>query len=182
VLPAQKKNAPPHPTQKPPYFAAFAFDPFGTFGLGCFLEYDAHSSMYGLSTVLLTLELGVLIGLLANHLKGFMAARIRKFVTFQRLITYFVYPFGCKTLFATFDCIHVDDGRYLRSDLTIDCDSAAHQTAEGFAWFMIFAFPVGLPAMYFCMLWSNRSSLFDKEGSVSFLGFFFCDYSERYYY
>jgi hypothetical protein len=111
-----------------------------------------------------------------------MAARIRKFVTFQLLLTYFVYPFGCKTLFATFDCIHVDDGRYLRSDLTINCDSSRHHTAEGFAWFMILAFPVGLPAMYFFMLWSNRSSLFDKEGSVSFLGFFFRDYSEQYYY
>jgi hypothetical protein len=169
------------------FFAVFAFDPFGAFGLDCFLQYDAHSAMYGLSAVLLALELGVVAGLVANHYVQQASGRagyIRKFVAFQLLLTYFVYPFGCTNLFAMFDCITVDRVRYLRSDLAIDCDSDAHQTSEAFAGFMILAFPLGLPALYFAMLWSNRSHLFDTEtgGGVSFLGFFFREYNPRFYY
>ena len=36
-------------------------------------------------------------------------------------------------LFATFNCTIVDGVRYLRADLSINCDSDVHKRAEGFA-------------------------------------------------
>jgi hypothetical protein len=72
-----------------------------------------------------------------------------------------------------FDCINVDRQKYLRSDLSIHCDSPAHKSAEAFSVFMILVFPLGLPVLYFGMLWHNRDRLFGKDkSSMSFLRFF----------
>jgi hypothetical protein len=49
---------------------------------------------------------------------------------------------------------------------------------------MIFAFSVGLPLLYFGMLWTNRKQLFATDGSnqLAFLRFFYREYDEKLYY
>jgi hypothetical protein len=49
---------------------------------------------------------------------------------------------------------------------------------------MIFAFSVGLPLLYFGMLWTNRKQLFATDGSnrLAFLHFFYREYDEKLYY
>ena len=153
--------------------------------VGCFVDYDAHSAMYGLSAFLLALLLVVLAGLI--HLQrapatGSHVLRIRRVVGLLLLATYLVYPFACKLLFSTFNCDTVDGMAYLHSDLSVECDSDEHQRAEAFASFMIAAFPVGLPALYFLMLSLNRNRLFSDDGHMGFLFFFYREYEERYYY
>ena len=81
-----------------------------------------------------------------------------------------------------FNCIEVDSVRYLRSDLSIECESEPHQSAQAFAGFMIAAFPVGLPLLYFMMLHLNRKQLFDDDGKMAFLQFFYREYKEELYY
>jgi hypothetical protein len=165
------------------FFSVFAFDLLGTFKLGCFMSYDAHSSMYGISTVLLALELGTIVGLCVSQRGGKARRKTQKLVAFQLLITYLVYPFGCKVIFSMFDCIKVDGQDYLRSDISIRCDTPAHKSAEAFSVFMILVFPLGLPALYFGMLWHNRERLFGKDkGSMSFLRFFYDEYDPRFFY
>jgi hypothetical protein len=63
---------------------------------------------------------------------------------------------GCKVIFSVFHCILVDGVEYLSTDLSIRCDSTAHHSAEIFASFMVVAFPLGLPALYFFILYHNR--------------------------
>jgi hypothetical protein len=49
---------------------------------------------------------------------------------------------------------------------------------------MIFAFSMGLPLLYFGMLWTNRKQLFATDGSnqLAFLHFFYREYDEKLYY
>ena len=164
-------------------FSVFAFDLLGTFKFGCFMSYDAHLAMYGISAVLLALELGTALGLCANQYGGTARRTTQRLVAIQLLLTYLAYPYGCKIIFSMFDCIDIDGQMYLRSDLSIHCDSPAHKNAEAFSVLMILVFPLGLPMLYFGMLWHNRDRLFggDKD-SMSFLRFFYREYDPRFYY
>jgi hypothetical protein len=100
------------------------------------VSFNAHSAVYGLGMVLLILEVGAVAGLFArNAATGSRYTAL--FVTVQLLITYLIYPLGCKVLFSTFDCITVDGIRYLRSDHDIECVSAAHKSAEAFSACMV---------------------------------------------
>jgi hypothetical protein len=47
---------------------------------------------------------------------------------------------------------------------------------------MIVAFPVGLPVLYFLMLHLNRNRLFDDDGKMMFLQFFYREYKKELYY
>ena len=141
--------------------------------------------MYGLSVMLLLLLFAVLVGLInlqcVSH-KAESHSGTRRVVGLLLLVTYIVYPFACKLLFSIFNCDTVDSVPYLHSDLSVKCDSAEHRRAEAFAGFMIAAFPVGLPGLYFGMLWLNRSKLFAEGGSMGFLAFFYREYEERYFF
>merc|ERR1712086_1105595 len=65
-------------------------------------------------------------------------------------------------------------GEYLRSDYTIDCDSAQHGTAEGVAWFAVVVFAVGVPLLFLVLMHHDRNA--------KFLHFFCSSYHPRYYY
>ena len=76
--------------------------------------------------------------------------------------------------------------RYLRSDLRLECDTERHAAASGFGFFMVIAFPVGLPLLYFVMLFINRKKLYEADGEaskeVSYLSFFFLEYKPKLYF
>ena len=86
-----------------------------------------------------------------------------------------------------FNCREVDSVRYLRSDLRLECDTERHTAASAFGWFMVFAFPVGLPLLYFVMLFHQRKKLYEADGEtaskeVSYLRFFFGEYKPELYF
>jgi hypothetical protein len=108
---------------------------------------------------------------------------MRKLIGFLLLLTYLVYPLGCKISFSIFNCVTIDEVSYLRSDLSIECDSPAHKSAEAFSGFIIAMFPVGLPCLYFGMLHLKREVLFaEDDDSMTFLHFFYKEYDQKYYY
>jgi hypothetical protein len=72
----------------------------------------------------------------------------------------------------------VDGVRYLRRDFSIDCDSADHRLAQGFAWFGIVSCSIGIPAIYVYVLWRNRRS----RNTADHLAFFVEDYKEGYWF
>ena len=165
-------------------FSIFEFDILRIFKFGCFVDYDAHSAVYGTGVILLLLEATVVIGLVIVHREGAGSSHktTRKVVGVMLLVTYFVYPFGCKIMFSCFNCALIDGKEYLRSDLSIDCSSADHLRAEAFAGLMVAVFPIGLPLLYFVMLHSRRKELTNNDGTMNFLSFFYDEYEERYYY
>jgi hypothetical protein len=161
------------------------FDLVQLFKFDCLYSYNSNLALFYFSAVLLVLELSVLTGLILLHRNGENnSGMLGRVVGILLLLTYLIYPFGCKVLFSTFNCINVDGVRYLRADMGIDCASPGHHSAEALAGFMIFAFSMGLPLLYFGMLWTNRKQLFATDGSnqLAFLHFFYREYDEKLYY
>ena len=60
-----------------------------------------------------------------------------------------------------FACRVFDDdyGSFLKVDYSIDCDSDEHALFEAYAGVMILIYPVGIPLMYFVLLFSKRAML-----------------------
>ncbi len=49
--------------------------------------------------------------------------------------------------------------RYLFADYSIDCDSERYLSVKPFAVVMILVYPIGIPMLYFTMLFQNREML-----------------------
>ena len=78
---------------------------------------------------------------------------------FFLILTFLVLPTTSTKILNTFNCDELDDGRrFLKADLSIDCDSPEHKVAEIYAFLMISVFPIGIPAMYFIMLAYRKSA------------------------
>ncbi|GMI58414.1 hypothetical protein TeGR_g1540 [Tetraparma gracilis] len=76
------------------------------------------------------------------------------------LLTFLVLPTTSTKILNTFACDEFDDGsRLLKGDLSIDCDSATHKFFEIYAMCMIVVYPVGIPAMYFVLLYKAKGLL-----------------------
>jgi len=52
-----------------------------------------------------------------------------------------------------------DYGSFLKVDYSINCDSDEHKFYEAYAGFMILVYPVGIPLMYFILLYMRRAEL-----------------------
>jgi hypothetical protein len=88
---------------------------------------------------------------------------------------------------STFNCEDFDDGSVdgltlLRSDYSVDCRSAEHQTHVGVAYFGIVLYPIGVPFFILMALWPYRKELSDVASRKSsraksrHLSFFCADY------
>ena len=80
------------------------------------------------------------------------------------LITFLVYSSVSFVVFQMFACDKLDTGkRYLRADYTIECDSDKHRALQIYAGFMIILYPVGIPAFYAGLFFSNHRVLRDEK-------------------
>ena len=77
------------------------------------------------------------------------------------LMTFLILPAVSTVIFTTFACTTFDGdyGRYLKADLSINCDSPEHKFYEAFATVCIIVYPIGVPLLYAVNLWSNRALL-----------------------
>ncbi|CAM9126201.1 unnamed protein product [Ectocarpus sp. 6 AP-2014] len=80
------------------------------------------------------------------------------------LISFLVYSSVSATVFQTFACEDLDNGkRYPRVDCRIECDSSEHQAFEVYAGIMILVYPVGIPLFYAYLLYKNRRVLKSED-------------------
>ena len=132
---------------------------------GCIIDIDFHDK-------LLIATLGPLVGmailggnLVAMHRSGDSedARKVirQKNVSMVLLLTFFlIYSTVSSTLFKTFACDDLDDGKiYLRADYRIECDSSKHVAFEIYAAFMVVLYVIGIPASYGAILYGNRETL-----------------------
>merc|ERR1712070_664947 len=85
-------------------------------------------------------------------------------------ITYLVLPSVTVVIFRMFPCQNVDpsngnspDNYYLIADYSISCNSDRYRYGVAWAIFMIFIYPIGLPILYFCLLYNIRKELIDHK-------------------
>jgi hypothetical protein len=164
--------------------SVFKFD-FDFLHIGCIsFSYSFHTKLYSISAVALVLEAGVvgsmsLFWLMPSCTQS-AKVLVTKLASWMLLGTYFLYPSVCATIFTPFNCDTIDTTTYLIADYSIDCDSTEHAAAKNFAYFMIVAFAVGLPALYMCLLMTARQTSTTEDSKM--LDFFHADYKDEYFY
>jgi hypothetical protein len=124
--------------------------------LECFAQVSYHTkvdSAVGLSAAIMAvLLLGVTRSRSANQRHG-------RLLGLCIVPSYMLYPSISSVLFQTFMCRSIDSKRFLTKDLSIDCTSAEHRTAESRALVMIALFSFGLPVIYQALLFPHRRQL-----------------------
>ena len=79
-------------------------------------------------------------------------------------IVFFVYSSVSFTILQTFVCDSLDDGKaYLRADYSITCYTDTYTAYQTYASFMVFVYPIGIPAFFAWMLVRNRRELEKPE-------------------
>lgn len=73
------------------------------------------------------------------------------------LLIFFIYPSVSSKIFQTFTCDSLDDeldgsDRWLRADLSIDCNGPERAGYIAFATIMVFVYPLGTPFLYWLVL------------------------------
>ena len=70
------------------------------------------------------------------------------------------YANVCVKCFSSIPCDKYDDGiRVLRVDRSIDCDSVEHKAYQVYAGFMMIIYPIGIPALYFTLVYVSRKDV-----------------------
>ncbi|GMI40527.1 hypothetical protein TeGR_g4099, partial [Tetraparma gracilis] len=131
--------------------------------MGCVVPITYHHQLLGYTLLPLVafaalLALYKVLSARANR-GGSNETRDQVFNSFL-LLTFLVLPTTSTKILNTFACDEFDDGkRWLKGDLSIDCDSTTHKLFEYYAMGMILVFPVGIPAMYFALLYKAKGLL-----------------------
>ena len=141
---------------------------------GCFLEADFHDRLLW-TTIAPVVALSFLGGTYAAALYRIRESTqqvaqqyIRhKHVSMALLVTSLVCSSVSSVVFQMFACEHLDDGKlYLLADHIIDCDSTKHRVLQIYAGFMVLLYPVGIPAFYAWLLFSDRRLLRDESARL----------------
>lgn len=141
------------------------FDALWIPSAGCIVDVDFHDRLV-VSTIGPLVALALLAGTytVAKHRNCGSEAALQnvgqKHVSMVLLISFLVYSSVSATLFQSFACEDLDNGKkFLRADYRIECDSSKHQVVQVFAGIMIFVYPVGIPLFYAYLLYKNRRVL-----------------------
>ena len=141
------------------------FDALWIPSAGCVVNVDFHDRLV-ISTIGPLVALAMLAGtytVAQRRYRGSEAALKkvdRRHVSMVLLISFLVYSSVSATVFQTFACENLADGKeYLRADYRIECDSPKHQAFKLFAGIMIVVYPVGIPLFYSYLLFKNRRVL-----------------------
>ena len=134
-------------------------DFFSLSPVGCIFSTSYHSQllMYTILPLLAFAALLVFRWTLKSRGAGSQAFRDDAFYAFLTL-TYLILPTTSTKILNTFACDQLDGvggepGQWvLKSDLSIDCESATHKFFMVYAGIMIAVYPIGIPLMYLVLL------------------------------
>jgi hypothetical protein len=130
-----------------------------------------------------------------------------RYFSFLLVITFMVLPSITTTIFKIFPCENLDPNNddemshnyYLVADYSINCESDRYRFGVTYAIFMIILYPVGLPALYYWLLYQHRleiskrgiykldddtwlQSLSKLSEDAKVLQFLYRDYKPQYWY
>jgi len=82
-------------------------------------------------------------------------------------LAYFVVAPVSIKIFQSLQCESFEDGSsYLIADYSIDCDSDEHTSFEVLAYLLVLAYPIGIPAAIWLLLWRSRETLNPNTSEV----------------
>jgi hypothetical protein len=115
------------------------------------------------------------------------------------IVLFLVYPLVSATILRTFQCETLEDGAVsLVYDPSVNCLSDAYASAHAYAIFATMLYIVGIPCMYFALLYRHRrainppmsgardeamiEAMRDEDKSIAHLRFLFRSYHPRFYW
>jgi len=154
---------PPEVTTAMRWFEIFNLKLFDVVPLDCAVTLDFYGRL--LVVTLVPIALSALIMLV--HMRASRGGEVRRtaFSAFLGL-TFMVFPSVSNTVIQTFRCRGFDDGtgdEYLLANLGFRCGTPAHNLARAYAGLMVALYPIGVPLLYFVLLWRNRAHVSDGE-------------------
>jgi hypothetical protein len=93
---------------------------------------------------------------------------------------YFLYSPVSSSIFQVFNCRKIGNGSFLQRDYSLSCDVPAHGRMTAFSSVMALLVAVGLPLLYFVVLYRHRDEL--RTGKLKALEFFVRDYVREWRY
>lgn len=89
-------------------------------------------------------------------------------------LTYFILPMVTTTIFQAFLCVNVDPSGetpeepswYLAADMSISCETSYYYSWRAYAIIMVLVYPVGIPALYFWLLYQRRYEIKHREDAL----------------
>ena len=110
-------------------------------------------------------------------------------VQFTLLVAFIVLPFTSTRIFQTFIFTEFSDGsRLLTADLSLGCEGPVYEGMFVFSVIQCCVFPIGVPAMFMCVLWSHRESIVSRDPTkacpqeLQHIAFLFEYYSNAAYF
>lgn len=95
-------------------------------------------------------------------------------------VLFVLYPFVTKIAFDAFPCYSFEDGArgWLIADVSIECDTPDHAQVKAFAWGAIGAYPVGIWAFCFVLLFKASPAIIAGEQTAlsKAIGFLYREY------
>jgi hypothetical protein len=101
-----------------------------------------------------------------------------QYLTYFFFLTYLVLPSVSTTIFQTFLCTNVDprgedndaSDSYLIADMSISCNSPYYYKGVVYAVAMLLVYVVGIPLMYFVVLYYNREEIAQRDAPLAVEG------------
>ncbi|GMI14345.1 hypothetical protein TrVE_jg11238 [Triparma verrucosa] len=137
--------------------------------VGCLVEVNFYKKLQAMTvgpiaaSFTLLLISGILIRLAKS--KEIRANIVENASAIFFSITYIVFAGVSTTVLDTYNCKTYGDDptEYLVSDQSLSCGSEQHQVYVLYASIMIFVYPVGIPLLYFVLLWMKRKQLREER-------------------
>jgi len=109
--------------------------------------------------------------------KGFRSVAYRKiifrYVSVGLAFISFILPITSTVIFSTFSCDNVDpnsvetgDDRFMTADYSMSCQSSRYHSAYYWAVAMIFVYPIGVPLIFFILLYSGKEDITYRRVSL----------------
>jgi hypothetical protein len=141
-------------------FSIINFNVLSFFNLDCLYKTNYYSAlMYATIGPFVLIALVLLSFLmkklwLRNTFAPYPMKQLRRDVlTATLMISFFIFSPTSITIFQCFTCEHFDDGsNMLVADYSVDCEAPEHTFFVAYASVMVLIYPVGIPLMYFYLL------------------------------
>jgi len=102
--------------------------------------------------------------------------KLRQMWKLSLFTAFLMWPNVCSTILGMFVCKDVNGTSYIVTDMSVECYDSKWWSYVGPALFFILAYPVGVPLLFFYLLYSSKSELGEPETKLK-LGFLYEAYS-----
>jgi len=133
------------------------FDMFTIVSVRCWTETATFYVQLALATLL---PLIACLFLVVLSLSCSSPERKVQLMTIALALTYLTFPTVSSTVMAFFPCDEMDNNNeWLRADYSISCLASSRIPMTAFALVMVLVYPIGVPLLYFCILYKNRERI-----------------------